>query len=106
MRLAQKQHDSAKILSWHFTPEHGRVWLKHVLYLNVKDKLNKKLYFSSSYVALQPISGLGLLFMRFLNLTLIDSWYDSLDQWSARRKAATYTGQHKHRINADKHPCL
>jgi hypothetical protein len=28
---------------------------------------------SSSYMALQPISGLGLLFMRFRNLTLIDS---------------------------------
>jgi hypothetical protein len=25
---------------------------------------------------------------------LIDNW--SLDEWSARRKAATYTGQHKH----------
>jgi hypothetical protein len=24
-----------------------------------------------------------------------------LDEWSARRKAATYTGQHKHRINAN-----
>jgi hypothetical protein len=22
------------------------------------------------------------------------------------RKAATYTGQHKYRINADRHPCL
>jgi hypothetical protein len=30
----------------------------------------------------------------------------SLDEWSARRKAATYTGQHEHRINAEKHPCL
>jgi hypothetical protein len=29
---------------------------------------------SSSYMALQPISGLGLLFMRFRNLTLIDGW--------------------------------
>jgi hypothetical protein len=27
---------------------------------------------SSSYMALQPISGLGFLFMAFLNLTLID----------------------------------
>jgi hypothetical protein len=43
---------------------------------------------------------------RFRNLTLIDNWQDSLDEWSARRKAATYTGQHKHRINADKHPYL
>jgi hypothetical protein len=25
-------------------------------------------------MALQPISGLGLLFMRFRNLTLIDNW--------------------------------
>jgi hypothetical protein len=44
--------------------------------------------------------------MSFLNLTLIYSWEESLDGWSARRKAATYTVQHKHRINADKHPCL
>jgi hypothetical protein len=29
---------------------------------------------SSSYMALQPISGLGLLFMRFRNFTLIDGW--------------------------------
>jgi hypothetical protein len=29
---------------------------------------------SSSYMVLQPISGLGLLFMRFRNLTLIDNW--------------------------------
>jgi hypothetical protein len=29
---------------------------------------------SSSYMALQPILGLGLLFMRFRNLTLIDDW--------------------------------
>jgi hypothetical protein len=29
-----------------------------------------------------------------------------LDGESACRKAATYTGQHKHRINADRHPCL
>jgi hypothetical protein len=35
---------------------------------------------SSSYMALQPISGLGLLFMRFRNLTLIDNWKDSLDE--------------------------
>jgi hypothetical protein len=27
-------------------------------------------------------------------------------QGSARRKAATYTGQHRHRINAHRHPCL
>jgi hypothetical protein len=32
-----------------------------------------------------------------------DSRYDSLDGGSARRKAATYTGQHKHRINANIH---
>jgi hypothetical protein len=29
--------------------------------------------FSSSYIALQPVSGLGLLFMRFRN-RLIDNW--------------------------------
>jgi hypothetical protein len=29
---------------------------------------------SSSYMALQPISGLGILFMMFRNLTLIDGW--------------------------------
>jgi hypothetical protein len=31
---------------------------------------------------------------------VLGSRYDSLDGGSARRKAATYTGQHKHRINA------
>jgi hypothetical protein len=34
----------------------------------------KRFISSSSYMALQPISGLGLLFMRFSNLTLIDGW--------------------------------
>jgi hypothetical protein len=29
-------------------------------------------------------------------MNLIDSLQDSLEGWSARRKAATYTGQHKH----------
>jgi hypothetical protein len=29
----------------------------------------------------------------------------SMSEWSARRKAATYTGQHKHRINANIHAC-
>jgi hypothetical protein len=27
-------------------------------------------------------------------LRYLDIWYDSLDEWSARRKASTYTGQH------------
>jgi hypothetical protein len=39
-------------------------------------------------------------------MDLIDSRQDSLDGWPARRKAATYTGQHKHRRNADRHPRL
>jgi hypothetical protein len=41
----------------------------------------------------------------FQFLNHIHSWYDPLDGESARCKAATYT-QHKHRINAHKHPCL
>jgi hypothetical protein len=40
--------------------------------------------------------------LQYLNLSRLES----LDGGSARRKAATYTGQHKHRINADRHPCL
>jgi hypothetical protein len=39
-------------------------------------------------------------------MKLIDSWSDSLDGGSARRKSTTYTGQHKHIINAGRHPCL
>jgi hypothetical protein len=35
-----------------------------------------------------------------------DRRQDSSDGGSACRKAAAYTGQHKHRINADRHPCL
>jgi hypothetical protein len=34
------------------------------------------------------------------------SQYDSLDGGSASRKAAAYTGQHKHTMNADRHPCI
>jgi hypothetical protein len=32
--------------------------------------------------------------------------YDSLDEWSARRKAATYTQDNTNRINAHRHPYL
>jgi hypothetical protein len=39
--------------------------------------------------------------LQFLNP--IHSRYDSLDGGSARRKAVTYTGQHKHIINANIH---
>jgi hypothetical protein len=41
--------------------------------------------------------------LQFLNLR---QSVDSLDGGSARRMAATYAGQHKQGINADKHPCL
>jgi hypothetical protein len=34
------------------------------------------------------------------------SWGDSLEGGSARRKTATYTGQHEHRINAQRYSCL
>jgi hypothetical protein len=37
----------------------------------------------------------------FQILPLIHRQYDSLDGEPARRKAAAYTGEHKHRINAD-----
>jgi hypothetical protein len=40
--------------------------------------------------------------MRFLNSYTYRQLVGLLDE-SARRKAATYTGQHKHRINADIH---
>jgi hypothetical protein len=43
--------------------------------------------------------------IRFPNLTLIDIWQDSLDEWSARRKALL-TQDNTNRINAGKHPCL
>jgi hypothetical protein len=39
--------------------------------LAIKDAIPTAFSSSSSSVALQPISGLGLLFMSFLNLTLI-----------------------------------
>jgi hypothetical protein len=34
-------------------------------------------------------------------MTLIESRWESLDGWSTRRKAATYTGRHKRRVNGD-----
>jgi hypothetical protein len=37
---------------------------------------------------------------------ILHSRQDSLDGGSARRKASTYTRQHKHRINAHRHPYL
>jgi hypothetical protein len=39
-------------------------------------------------------------------MNLVDSQYDTLDGGSASRKAATYTGLHKHGINAHRQPCL
>jgi hypothetical protein len=35
-----------------------------------------------------------------------DSWQDSLDEWSARRKVATYARKHKTRKIIDVHLCL
>jgi hypothetical protein len=37
------------------------------------------------------------------SLLILESWYDSLDGESVHHKAATYTGEHKHRINANIH---
>jgi hypothetical protein len=45
-------------------------------------------------------------FPLFQFLNPIHSRYDSLDGGSASRKAATYTWQHKHRINAHRDTCL
>jgi hypothetical protein len=36
-------------------------------------------------------------------MNLIDSWHDSMDGGSVCDKAATYTGEHKHRTEADIH---
>jgi hypothetical protein len=38
---------------------------------------------------------------RFVSL----QWVGKLGRESARRKAATYTGKHKHRLNINRHPC-
>jgi hypothetical protein len=43
-------------------------------YMNIYSSSSYYYYYYYYYMALQPISGLGLLFMRFLNLTLIDNW--------------------------------
>jgi hypothetical protein len=45
---------------------------------------------------------------RFVSLQFLNLGQSTglLARGSARRKAATYIGQHKHRINADRHPCL
>jgi hypothetical protein len=53
-------------------------------------------------LALQPFGSWP--FFQFLNS--IHSRQYSLDGGSARRKPATYTQQHKHRINAQRHPFL
>jgi hypothetical protein len=42
----------------------------------------------------------------FETMNITESLHDSLDGGSARSNAATYTGQHKHRINADIQPSL
>jgi hypothetical protein len=54
-----------------------------------------KLYSSSSsFIGFyNPVLDLRL-FICFGSLIYFDIWYDSSDEWSARRKASTYTGQH------------
>jgi hypothetical protein len=48
---------------------------------------------SSSFIGFySPVLDLHLLF--FGSLIYFDRWQDSLDEWSARRKASTCTGQH------------
>jgi hypothetical protein len=47
------------------------------------------------------LSGLFPFRITFEIMNLIDSWYDSMDGGSGRHKAATYTGEHKHRTEAD-----
>jgi hypothetical protein len=42
----------------------------------------------------------------FQLLDLLHIRQDTLEGGSARRKVATYTEQHKHRINAHRHPYL
>jgi hypothetical protein len=39
-------------------------------------------------------------------MNLTGNLQDFLNEWSARRKGATYVDQHKIRIKADKHQCL
>jgi hypothetical protein len=48
----------------------------------------------------QPIQDPGLL---FISIIIFHRLYDSLDEWSARRKADLNTEQHKHRINTYTH---
>jgi hypothetical protein len=48
------------------------------------------------------LSGLRQFRINYEIMNLIDSRQDSLDGRAARRKAATYTGQHKYRTNADR----
>jgi hypothetical protein len=48
----------------------------------------------SSFIGFySPVVDLRLLLF-FGFLIYFDIWQDSLDEWSARRKASTYTGQH------------
>jgi hypothetical protein len=57
------------------------------------------------------LDGLGSLacsYSQLINseiMNIKDSRQDRLDEWSARRKFTTYTGRHKHRINANIHVC-
>jgi hypothetical protein len=60
-------------------PDH---FLLHSFQFIIRNYYYYYYYYYYYSMALQPISGLGLLFMRFRNLTLIDNWYDSLDEWS------------------------
>jgi hypothetical protein len=56
---------------------------------------------SSFFFYLDGLGSLARSCSEFINskiMNLIDSQYDSFDGSSARRKATTYTGQHKHRI--------
>jgi hypothetical protein len=68
------------------------------------------LYSPERFIASSSFDGLGpLAFSYFrINLKTMDLTESCRTPWtggSARLEAATYTGQHKHRRNADIHPC-
>jgi hypothetical protein len=63
MFIIRKHKTESRVLNTKYTLTDSNNYVYHHPWLS-----------SSSDMALQPISGLGLLFMRFRNLTLIDNW--------------------------------
>jgi hypothetical protein len=115
LRLSRKRLNTSLPRNWHLPMQwihlsqyHNQVynyWNTDYTRLKIE---NLKLLFKLLLLQYWLVRLSGLFPFRITSevMNLIDSLQDPLNNRSARRKAVTFTGQHKHRINVDRHECL